>query len=257
MSRRSVAALAVAAFLIPAAALAQAWQPYSYADQGFAVQLPAAPSVQDATFTTPTGQSAPMKVYAEHQDGIDYSLRVIDLSALKPAQADAIAWAERALSASGKVTVAIDARINRAFGRELSITGADGGRSAVAIFFLNNKLYELIGRALPPNAAAHSGDAVRFQQSLQFVGGQGGGFGGPGAFGGQGRGGGFGGPGRRGGGNPQAAQACVGKAAGDKVQLDTPEGAMAATCVLVARPDRPPGGGFGDRGGPPPPPPGD
>jgi hypothetical protein len=129
--------------------------------------------------------------------------------------------------------VALDARINREFGRELSVSGADGSRSAIAIFFVNRHLYLLDGESLPPNAIAKSGDAVRFQQSLQFIG-DNGGFAGFGRFGGQGEG-------RfRGNFNPQALTACMGKSAGDAVQLDVPGGAVPATCTLIARPNGPP-----------------
>ena len=43
----------------------------------------------------------------------------------------------------------------------------------------------------------------------------------------------------RGGPNPQALSACMGKAVGDAVQLDTPAGAVPATCTLIARPNGP------------------
>jgi hypothetical protein len=152
-----------------------------------------------------------------------------------------IAETEKSVGASGKVTVAIDARVNRSFGRELSVTGADASRSAIAIFFVNKHLYKLVGEALPPNAIERSGDTIRFQESLQFIGANGG-FGG--GFGG--RGGGRG----RGGFNPQAQAACMGKSAGDAVQLDTPGGPVPATCTLVARPNRPPNGPNGPPGTP-------
>jgi hypothetical protein len=118
-------------------------------------------------------------------------MKVVDFSSLKPDGASTIADTEKSFGTAGKVTVAIDARINREYGRELSVTGADGSRSAVAIFFFDNHLYLLQGQALPPNAIARSGDTIRFQESLQFIGDHGG-FGGFGRFGDRGRfGGGF------------------------------------------------------------------
>jgi hypothetical protein len=181
-------------------------------------------------------------------------MTVADFSNIQIDQKAAIADAERAIGVTGKVTFAVDARIDRDYGRELSIAGADGSRSAVAIFFVNKHLYELIGQSLAPDAAAGSDNTIRFQQSLSFGGPRGGdgppdGGGPPG--GGFGRGGGGRGPGRGGGPNPQAFAACAGKKAGDPVSINTPQGAVAATCVLMARPDRPPGGPDGDR--PPPP----
>lgn len=221
-------AIVMGALLIPVAAAAQEWKVYQYPEPGFAVQFPVPPVVEKSTYRTSAGVSLPMTRYAARQDRVLYTLKVVDFSSANADGMGAIAEAEKSIGASGTVTVAIDARINREFGRELSVSGADGSRSAVALFFANKHLYVLVGEALPPNAIARSGDAARFQQSLQFIG-VNGGFGGFGRFGGRGR--------FRGGFSPQAVTACRGKSVGDAVQLDTPGGQVPATCTLVARPN--------------------
>ena len=230
---KAMVAILIAGLLSPVAAVAQEWKAYSYPDPGFAIQFPAAPTVEKSTFKTSAGVSLPMTRYMVRQDRIVYTLSVVDYSTTSADAISTIAETEKSFGASGKVTVAIDARVNRSFGRELSLNATDGSRSAVAIFFVNKHLYTLVGQALPPNAIEKSGDAIRFQESLQFIGDNGG------------FGGGFGGPGGgrfRGGFNPQAQAACAGKAAGDAVQLDTPGGPVAATCTLLARPNMPPNG---------------
>jgi hypothetical protein len=239
VSMKRIVAILIAASLTPVAAVAQEWKPYPYPDPGFSIQFPAPPTVEKSTFKTAAGVSLPMVRYAVRQDRIVYTLNVVDFSTANADATSTIAEAEKSLGASGKVTVAIDARVNRSFGRELSILGTNGSRSSVAIFFVNKHLYTLVGEALPPNAIERSGDAIRFQESLQFIGDNGGfgGFGGPGGPGGGGR--------FRGGFNPQAQAACAGKSAGDAVQLDTPGGPVAATCTLVARPNMPPNGASG------------
>ena len=258
----SAAALVFAAALLPGLARAQGqgqgqgWQEYRYPDQGFAFQLPAAPHVDVAPAATPTGVTAPARTYRAQGDGIVYTLQVFDLSKAGVNADTLVADTEKALVGAGKVDVAVNSRINRQFGRELTISAADGSRLTVALFYVNQHLYELVGKALPPNPADRSAQAIHFQQSLQFVGADGQGFGGGFGGGGGPGGGGFGGRGRfgqAGGGGGQAAQAaCAGKTAGDKVSFQTPDGqTTAATCVLVARPDRPPGG-VGRGGGPPP-----
>jgi hypothetical protein len=230
---KSRGAFLLAACLAPVAAFAEDWTAYTYPDPGFAIQFPAPPVVEKGTSKTATGASLPMTRYTLREDRIVYTLDVVDYSTTSADGISTITETEKSLGAAGKVTVAIDARVNRAFGRELSLTGKDGSRSAIAIFFVNRYLYSLVGKSLPPNAIEKSGDAIRFQESLQFIGDNGGGFGGPP--------GGFGGGGRRGGGfNPQALTACMGKSAGDVVQLDTPGGPVPATCTLMARPNGPP-----------------
>jgi hypothetical protein len=223
-----IVAIVMVAWLMPVVALAQEWKAYSYPDPGFAIQFPAPPSVDKSTFRTAAGVSLPLTRYSVKQDHSIYTLNVVDFSTTNADDKSTIAEAEKAFGVSGKVTVAIDARVNRSFGRELSVTGSDGSRSAVAIFFVGKHLYTLVGEALPPNAIERSGDSIRFQESLQFTGANGG------------FGGGFGGGRGRGGFNPRAQMACVGKSAGDAVQLDTPGGQVAATCTLVARPNTPP-----------------
>jgi len=235
--------------LAPLPAFAQAWQAYRYQDAGFGFQAPAKPEVTGGTYAPKPGVSVPATIYTAKQDNVIYSMTVADFTKAPMDQKAAIADAEKAISATGKVTFSVDSRIDRDYGRELSINGADGSRSAVAIFYVNNHLYELVGQSLGPDSAAGSGNTIRFQQSLSFGGRGGGGPGGPpdggppgggppGGFGG--RRGGRGGGGFGGGPNPQAQAACVGKQAGDVVTLTTPQGSLPATCTLIARPDRPP-----------------
>jgi hypothetical protein len=235
MSMKAIVAMLMAAWLTPLfAADAQEWKVYPYPDAGFAIQFPAPPTVEKSTFRTSAAASLPMTRYSVRQDRIVYSMSVVDFSTTDADAMSTIAEAEKSFGASGKVSVAIDARVNRAYGRELSVTGTDGSRSAVAIFFVNKHLYTLVGQSLPPNAIEKSGDAIRFQESLQFTG-DNAGAGGFGRFGGGPGGGRF-----RGGLNPQALSACMGKSLGDTVQLDTPAGPVPATCTLIARPAAPP-----------------
>jgi len=167
---RTAKLLILALAMAPAAATAQAWKTYSYPSPGFAVQFPAPPSVEDDTFRTARGGALPMTRYVLRQEGVVFSVEVVDFSAAQADSLAAIAEAEKRFGTAGKVTVAIDARINREFGRELSVAGDDGSRSTVAIFFVSRRLVELVAKALPPNPLARSADAIQFQQSLQFVG---------------------------------------------------------------------------------------
>jgi hypothetical protein len=233
-SLKAIVAIVLAVWLTPLAAATQEWKVYPYPDVGFAIQFPAPPTVEKSTFRTSAGVSLPMTRYSVRQDRSVYTLSVVDFSTTSADGMTTIAETEKSFGASGKVSVAIDARVNRAYGRELSITGTDGSRSAVAIFFVNKHLYTLVGESLPPNAIEKSGDAIRFQESLQFTG-DNAGAGGFGRFGAGPGGGRF-----RGGLNPQALTACMGKAVGEAVQLETPAGPLPATCTLVARPNAPP-----------------
>ncbi|HTI66348.1 MAG TPA: hypothetical protein VL460_02250 [Caulobacteraceae bacterium] len=243
-------ALILAAFVAVAPAAAHAWEVYSYPDDGFAVQLPAVPAVTRGEVRTAAGAAVPAVTYALREADAAYTLVVADFSATAVEKDAAVAEAVKAWSGRGEVKVDVEARIDRQFGRSMSLAGADGSRSLVSIFFVGRKLYQLEAKALPPRPDAGSAKTLQFQQSLEFIG-----LGAealrpenrpPGAVA---RGpGGPGGPGPRRP-PPQAFEACVGKAAGEAVQLTTPAGAIVgAACRrtpqgLAAIPDRPLAGG--------------
>jgi hypothetical protein len=275
MRIHGTAAAAVSLALLAAgAARAQAWQEYSYPDAGFAAQFPAQPAVTDAPYKA-GDVAGPAEVYEARLGSARYSVTVADLSASSAKGTDAIEAAVKALGALGQVKADVRERIDRQFGREVSVVGKDGGQITTAVFYVGKKLYVLAGMTEPD----FSGLAVRFQQSLQFIdadgkaprrpedGGGGRGFGGRG-FGpppgevaenhgvlgegpaGEGSGNDGAGPpgGERGRRRRPPAQAfadCKGKAEGEAVQHQTPRGeVVAATCVttpegLAARPNRP------------------
>jgi hypothetical protein len=252
MSMKAKVAILMAALLMPVVAVAQEWKVYTYPDPGFTIEFPAIPAVESGTIKNATGVSLPLTRYAVRQDGISYTLSVVNYSSTNADALSTIAATERSLGASGKVTGATGARVNRSFGRELSLNGPDGSRSAIAIFFVNKHLYTLVGQALPPIASEKSDDAIRFQGSLRFLNDDGGFFG---LFGGANnasaevsavRAVGTGGAGGAAEGRSKGAYrapadaTCAGKSAGDAVQLQTPGGPVPATCTLVARPDMPP-----------------
>lgn len=232
-------------FAVAGPAQAQDWKEYAYPDAGFSAQFPAQPSVAESQYKA-EGLSAPAKVYAARVGSADYSVTVADLSKSGVGKDAAIDGAVKAFTAKGAVKLDVTERIDREFGRELTVAGADGSHTATAIFYVNQKLYILAGRTEPVGAPL----AVRFQQSLQFVDAEGKpprrpedgpGFGPP-AGDGDPQGPGPNGLRRP---PPQAFADCRGKSEGAAVQHTTPRGdRVAATCVqtpdgLAARPDQP------------------
>ncbi len=166
---KAAVVILMAGMLAPVAVFAQEWTGYTYPDPGFAIQFPAVPAVESGTVKNSTGVSLPLRRYAVRQDGISYVLTVVNYSSTNADALTTISETERSIRASGKVTAATGARVNGAIGRRLSVDGADGSRSAIAIFFVDRHLYTLVGRAAAPNANERSEDAIRFQQSLHFL----------------------------------------------------------------------------------------
>ncbi|MEJ0008050.1 MAG: hypothetical protein WDM77_17210 [Steroidobacteraceae bacterium] len=206
-----------------------------------------------------------MARYVVRQDRMLYTLSVVNYSLTNADALSTIADTERSLGKSGKVTATSGARINRHFGRQLSLNGPDGSHSAIAIFFVDNIFIRWWARH--PRQTPRRLRPLRFTSSsrcdLPTMTAVFGGFGGLAGF--------FGGSGAQ---SPKSAgdpvisnktsgsnaastaasnvpssrradpshadATCTGKSAGDVVQLDTPGGPVAAICTLVARPIGPP-----------------
>lgn len=166
---RSLAPLACASAAILGATPALAWEVYAYPDAKFAVQFPVEPRINPGRYRTVAGFEAPTRVYLAREGSVAYRLTLADFSGSVLDKDAAIADAVKAYGETGRVVVDVEARINSEYGRELSIDAKDGGRDVVAIFFFDQHLYVLDGRAAPPEAAEQSANLIRFQQSLNFL----------------------------------------------------------------------------------------
>jgi hypothetical protein len=158
----------LAALLCGGPAVAQNWQEYSYPDQFFTVAFPADPQTETTTYQVADDRSVEAHVYAVYQDTAVFKVTVAEVADTGLEESAVIDHAIRTLSEGGEVKVNIPHRVNRVFGRQLSIVGADGIRSMVAVFDYKGRLYQIEGRSVSTeNGAA----AIRFVQSLVFTGG--------------------------------------------------------------------------------------
>jgi hypothetical protein len=151
-------------------AVAQTWREYTYPDQLFTVAFPADPQTQTTTYQVADNRSVEAHVYSVRQDNALFKVTVAELADAGLEESAVIGHAIKTMSESGEVKVNIPHRVNRVYGRQLSILGADGVRSMVALFDYNGRLYQIEGNALPTGNDA-TADAIRFVQSLIFTGG--------------------------------------------------------------------------------------
>ena len=163
---RLIASMLVS-FTLAAPALADGWKQYADPTYAFAVSFPGDPQIETTTYTAPDGRSVPARVYSVTQETGAFKMTVADLSDTGLEEHAVIDSAIKTLSQEGEVKLDIPARVSRVFGRQLSILGQDGSRSAVALFFHAGRLYQVEGRSLPAGNA--TADAIRFQQSLIFT----------------------------------------------------------------------------------------
>jgi hypothetical protein len=147
---------------------APTWKEYAYPRDFFSVAFPADPKVETGAWQAADGRAVTARVYAAAQGGGVFRMTVADLP--DPALQDSavLDHAVRMLAQGKTIKVDISHRINRVYGRQLSLTAPDGSYSSVAVFFHKQRLYQIEGTALP-GAANASADAIRFQQSLAFT----------------------------------------------------------------------------------------
>jgi hypothetical protein len=163
-----VIALVLAVFVVSATAAAQGWKEYTYPTDSFGVSFPADPVVETSTYQAADGRMVEARVYSLTQDNSLFRMTIADLSDAAMEENTVIDHAIKTLSQGGEIKVDIPHRVSQVYGRQLSIVGADGSRSLVALFYHKRRLYQLEGKALDANKDG-TGDAIRFQQSLIFI----------------------------------------------------------------------------------------
>ena len=161
-------AFALAAFATVGPAAAQNWQEYSYPAYAFTIVFPADPRVQTTTYRLADGRSVEAHVYSARQNHSVFTVTVAELGKTGLNESSVIDHAIKTLSEGGEVKINIPHRVYQVYGRQLSITGADGSHSTVALFDFNGRLYQVEGKTL---AGGNPLDMLRFQQSLVFTGG--------------------------------------------------------------------------------------
>ena len=162
-------ALVFAAMIACGPVAAQNWRDYDYPDFAFGLAFPADPKIETTTYMAADGSAVEARVYSVEHENTLYKMTIADLSNTTVTEAQAIAHAMKMLAQSGEITVDIGHRINRVFGRQLSIKQKNGGYAQTAIFYYRKRLYQIEGTTLPTHSDPASGDAIRFQQSLRFT----------------------------------------------------------------------------------------
>jgi hypothetical protein len=151
-------------------AVAQSWKEYSYPDDFFSVVFPAAPKVETTSFEVADGRSVRARVYSVNQDSVLLKVTVAEIANTGLDENAVFDHAIRMLSAGSEVKFNFPHRIDQVYGRQLSLTAADGSRATVALFDYKGRFYQIEGKA-PAGASTAMIDTLRFQQSLIFTGG--------------------------------------------------------------------------------------
>ena len=159
-----IGTFAVAA-IVSGPAAAQSWQEYSYPEYAFSVTFPASPKIETTTYEVADGRAVPARIYSVRQDKSQFTMTVADLANTGLDERAVIDHAIEMLSQGATVRVNVPARIYQVYGRQLTVEGADGSRSMVAMFDIMGWLYQIEAKVLP---GGNEFELTRFQQSLVF-----------------------------------------------------------------------------------------
>ena len=149
-------------------AAAQGWKRYTYSAYSFSVAFPSEPNLETTTYQAPDGRAVAAHVYSAMQGGSVLRVTVAELAGAPVEDTNAVAHAVRVLTEGNAVKLDVPHHVGVVQGRQLSIERADGSHSFVAVFYRKWRLYLVEGIA-PSGDPAASADAIRFQQSIEFL----------------------------------------------------------------------------------------
>jgi hypothetical protein len=161
----------VIVFAVSFAGLAAAddWKEYENRDYSFTIHFPVDPTVETATYQATDGRSFAAHVFSTKQETGTFKVTVVEMPGEETGpDAAVMKEATKAVVEGGTVKFDIPHRVRAVYGRQLGIAGANGGYSYVALFYRNNRLYQVEGNAFVAGGQAEV-DAMRFQQSLDLT----------------------------------------------------------------------------------------
>jgi hypothetical protein len=161
-------ALILAVLAASAPAKAQTWKEFRDPAYSFAVSFPGDPEITTTTYQAADGEPVPARLYSVVEGNAVFKVTIAEIADPALDEKTIIDQAIAKLAQGGEIKVNIAHRVGRVFGRQLSIAQPDGSRSSAAVFYLNDRLYQIEGKALASGEDA-TGEAIRFQQSLTFT----------------------------------------------------------------------------------------
>jgi hypothetical protein len=158
-------AFVLAAFVVSGPAAAE-WKEFNSVSEGFGVVFPANPDVEEvAMFEVVPGKTVEARIYSARYDNSLFKMTVVDGRDAGLQEASVIDQAFKRLTQGGELKINVPHRIYRIYGRQLSVARPDGSLTTAAVFFANDRLYQIESTKF---AGGSDSDAIRFHQSLTF-----------------------------------------------------------------------------------------
>jgi hypothetical protein len=158
-------AFVLAALVVVGPAAAE-WKELNSVSEGFGVVFPADPDVDEvAMFEVVPGKMVAARIYSARYANSLFKMTVVDGRDAGLQEASVIDQALKRLTQGGEVKINVPHRIYRIYGRQLSVARPDGSLTTAAVFFANDRLYQVESTKVSGGSDA---DAIRFHQSLTF-----------------------------------------------------------------------------------------
>jgi hypothetical protein len=159
-------AAALASTITPAAA---AWRSYISHPLGFAFAAPGALKTEKGSYRGAVAGARDTIVYGFVDDNIEYRAVVIDLGDKANDAATLLGEAQYVFQDGKKLLMDTFGRVDRQYGRRLSIDlPNNGGRATAAFYFINGRIVSLQATVLPANGDYESPEPARFIDSISF-----------------------------------------------------------------------------------------
>jgi hypothetical protein len=167
--RLTALATLVGALVATTAPAMAAWRPYISHPLGFAFAAPGEPKVEKGTYRGVIAGLRNTVVYRFLDDNIEYKAEVIDMTDTANDAATLLGEAEYAFQEGKKLLMDTFGRVDRQYGRKLTIDlPNNAGRATAAFYFINGRIVSLQATVLPANGDYDSPDMARFVDSITF-----------------------------------------------------------------------------------------
>jgi hypothetical protein len=159
-------AVALASMITPAAA---AWRSYISHPLGFAFAAPGELKMEKGSYRGAVAGTRDTIVYGFVDDNIEYKAVVIDTRDQANDAATLLGEAEYVFQDGKKLLMDTFGRVDRQYGRRLSVDLANNaGRTTAAFYFINGRVVSLQATVLPANGDYESPEPARFIDSISF-----------------------------------------------------------------------------------------
>ena len=156
----------LAAMTAPAMA---AWRGYISHPLGFAFAAPGELKVEKGTYRGDVAGPHDTLVYRFVDDNIEYKAVVIDMGDKANDAATLLGEAEYTFGEGKKVLMDTFGRVDRQYGRKLTVDlPNNGGRSSAAFYFVDGRIVSLQATVLPANGDYNTPEMGRFVDSITF-----------------------------------------------------------------------------------------